>query len=100
MNNPLISEPPDASSLRMEMYEKQLEASGVKELDALCYELFHINKDGKRLYEMLEKKFILTSKFDPASPVASTQAIYWEGFRAAIRGLYENGLHHRARMNR
>lgn len=70
------------------------------EFQRLCFTVFHQSEDGKKLYEMLKAQYLLQAKWSPTDPTAATQAIYWEGFRECIRGLYNMGLIHLKRVNR
>jgi len=65
----------------------------------LCYEIFHMSDNGKKLYEMILKKYIIPAKFAPSHPEAANLALYWEGFKEAMRGLYDQGNVHAGRVN-
>ncbi len=66
----------------------------MEELQRLCWEVFVGNPNGKRLYEILTEKYLLPAKFSPVDANATNLAFYWEGFKAAIRGLKDNALVH------
>ena len=75
------------------------------ELERLCYEVFHVNDNGKKLWEICKDKFIDRGLFDlgskhfdffKANPMCVS--FYWEGFKDAIRGFHLNGLKHRQRI--
>jgi len=68
------------------------------EFQRLHYEILQMNKEGKRLNDMLQDKFVKPSHFNPNDPNASTLAIWWDGFRTAIRGLDEQGKIHAQRI--
>ncbi len=68
------------------------------EFQRLHYEYFLMTADGKKLYNMLHHKFVVPSHFDPNNPNAGTLAIWWDGFRTAIRGLHEQAKKHDQRI--
>jgi hypothetical protein len=68
------------------------------EFQRLHYELFLVNSEGKKLYTMLHNKFVTPSHFSPEHPHAGTLAIWWDGFRTAIRGLHEQAKQHELRI--
>jgi hypothetical protein len=65
----------------------------------LCYEIFHMSDNGKKLYDMILKKYIIPAKFAPSHPNADHLALYWEGFKEAMRGLWDQGNVHATRVN-
>lgn len=69
------------------------------EFQRLCFEVFHMSKDGKALYEHIEQKFLLQSLFAPSHPQAANLSLYWEGFKEALRGLWAQGNMHKKRIN-
>jgi hypothetical protein len=71
----------------------------VIEFQRLCFEIFHMSDMGKKLYDMMLKKYIIPSRFVPTDPQASNQALYWEGFKEGMRGLWDQGLMHQKRIN-
>lgn len=68
------------------------------EFQRLCYELFLTNPDGKRLMEMATEQFLIPGRFDPTAPNAQTMAIWWDGFKEAIRGFLDNAKQHKKRI--
>ncbi len=68
------------------------------ELQRLCYETFHAFPEGKKLYEFLRDKYLLQACFVPNDPQAHQLAMYWEGFKEAIRGIHQLGAVHAARI--
>ena len=97
-DNPFLNPPPNPFegniALEKLKQEKQIE------FERLCFEIFIMLKDGKILADLVRERFILPSHFVPTDPNASTLAIWWDGFRTAMRGLtIENGMRHQARIN-
>lgn len=96
MHNPLLEVPDPYQHQRA--HQDKIRAEG-HELQALCYDLFHVNPEGKKLYEILKNKYIIPAQYAPTHPHAANLALYWEGFKEAIRGLYDQGMVHIKRMN-
>jgi hypothetical protein len=91
-NNPFLLPLPDP----YEPYnkQKQLVDEQETEFERLCYEYFIFSKDGQKMARILHKQFIVPSHFDPRHENAKTMAIWWDGFKCALRGLIERGLKH------
>lgn len=66
---------------------KQNKESGVIEFDALCYNVFMMNEDGKKLLELFKERFIFPATPGNASSNYDQACIYYEGYREAFRGL-------------
>lgn len=64
------------------------------EFQRLCWELFHVEPRGKRFMEILQERYLRQGLFDPSHPQCKELALYWEGFKEAIRGFYNLGLQH------
>jgi hypothetical protein len=69
------------------------------EFQRLCFEVFHMHKDGIKLYELIKERYITRSLFAPTQPNASELALYYEGFKEALRGLWNQGRTHQMRIN-
>ncbi len=69
------------------------------DLQRRCFEIFHMLKDGRELYDILLRKFIIPAKFAPSDRNAAKLALYWEGFKEAMRGLHDMGAVHAKRIN-
>ncbi len=78
-------------------HEQQLREIEI-EFQRLHYEIFMMSPEGKKLYNMLHHKFVIPSHLNPRDPQASTMAIWWDGFRTAIRGLHEQAEKHSMRV--
>ncbi len=94
--NPLIT-PEEPEVLKQFKQWSQETSKDTFELQRLCYEVFIVSANGKKLYELLQEKHLIPAKFAPNDPYAPTLAMYWEGFKAAIRGLRDNGIVHMKR---
>lgn len=70
-----------------------------REFDRLCWSVFHQNEDGKALYERLSQRYLQTTQLNPMSPTAQTEAVWWDGFKCAITGLYNLGAKHIRSIN-
>jgi len=69
------------------------------EFQRLCFETFHMFKDGKSLYDLIKERYLLRALFSPADKNANELALYYEGFKEAFRGLWTQGDIHRRRIN-
>jgi hypothetical protein len=98
--NPILEqlneEPPQIKAHR-ELQKRQIDE--VIELQRLCFEIFHMTDMGKKLYQLLLNKMIIPAKFSPTDANAPHLAIYWSGFKDALRGLHEHGEEHQRRIN-
>lgn len=92
INHLITPDEPEAFKVYRELNEKN--AREIEEMQRLCCEIFISNPSGKRLYEILTEKYLLPAKFSPIDNNAVNLAFYWEGFKAAIRGLKEHALAH------
>ena len=97
MDNPLIAPPQDPFEPQRQQQEKIRQEA--IELQRLCYEVFHMSDHGKKLYNILQSKYVIPAQYAPSHPAASQLALYWEGFKEAIRGLHDQGLLHAKRVN-
>ena len=81
--------------------EKQTQhaAEYEKEFERLCWSVWHQSPDGKALYERLKERYLLRTQINPLSQTAATEAIWWDGFKSAISGLYYLGRQHILRVN-
>ncbi len=70
-----------------------------REFERLCWSVWHQSVDGKELYERLKQRFLLQTQINPMSPTASSEAIWWDGFRSGLIGLYNLGTNHIKRVN-
>ena len=70
-----------------------------KNFDRLCWSVFHQFEDGKALFELLSQRYLQTTQLNPMSPTATTEAVWWDGFKCAITGLYNLGAKHIRRVN-
>lgn len=74
------------------------EATQAQEFAHLCYDVFQVHPDGKRLYEKLVEDILVKSGVDMSKPQAKEAAIYLEGMRNVIRTLRMQIESHRARI--
>ena len=70
-----------------------------QEIARLCYELFHVDERGRKLFEAWRDKFLLKAVYSPQAPNARDLGLWWEGFREAIRGMHNLGQQHIEYMN-
>jgi hypothetical protein len=68
------------------------------ELDRLCFDVFIASNDGSKLWELLEKRFLLPPMCAPHSPTFKQEVIYFEGFKQAIRALMSMAKDHQQRV--
>lgn len=96
--NPLImAEEPEAYRLyREKARDGHKEA---EQLQSLCWEVFIVSPAGKKLMEIYMERFVIPAKFLPTDAAADKLAMYWEGYKDAIRGMKDNGLAHMRRIS-
>lgn len=87
-----------------EDYQKSLEQMNVmfpdlQEIARICYEFFLMSNDGKKLWELLEAKYIMGNNVNPLLPNSEITAMYWTGFTDALKFLKQQALAHRQRVN-
>jgi hypothetical protein len=104
-NNPFFTRDDEPEVIRNKrevdnkIYDEQIE------MERLCYEIFHVSENGKELWKILYKQFISRSLFQLAKKDPNfftmhpeIMSFYWEAFKDALRGLHNNGEHHKQRM--
>ena len=92
-NNPYLLPLPDPYSDQKRAKEEA--DLHLIEFQRLCYEVFLCSADGKALVEKLKERYLIASQLDLNHPNAQYVAIWWDGFREAIRKLIGNGhIHH------
>lgn len=96
-DNPFLQPQPNPFDAKIvalsKLQEKQIQ------LERLCFEIFIMSTDGKMLADILRDRYILPSHFTPTDQNSEKLALWWDGFRTAIRGLtIENGLKHQQRI--
>jgi hypothetical protein len=70
-----------------------------KEFQRLCYSVFHEYADGKRLWEKLSSMYFMQQNLDPSQTNARNLSLWWDGFKAALLGMYNMGLMHQKRIS-
>jgi hypothetical protein len=65
-------------------YQTMQPEKGEVALDELCWHVFNTD-DGKKLLEIIEKRFILMGTPGPINDNYGNMCIYYEGFREAFR---------------
>ena len=97
-DNPYLSIPDPYEQYRESMKNMQWENPKGMELERLCYEVFVISAEGKKLYQHLQDKYLIPTQVVPSHPQAMQLAMYFEGFREAIRGLLNMARVHQQRI--
>ncbi len=69
------------------------------EFQRLCYSVLHEYADGQRLWEKLHEMYLMQQQVDPTAYSAPNLALWWDGFKAALLGLYNMGLMHKKRAS-
>lgn len=77
-------------------YERKDDGASKSQLEfqRLCYEVFLVEPSGKRLMEILKERYVMQACFSPTHPQATQLAMFWEGFKEAIRTLQNYGVQH------
>ena len=91
--NPLIAQE-EPEFFKAQRVKNDTSMKELQELQRLCYEVFIVSTHGKQLYETLAEKYLVPAMLSPYDANAERLCMYWEGFKAAIRGLRDNGLAH------
>lgn len=81
---------------KQEEAEKQSKED--REIERLCYEIFHMTEDGKKLKEKISHRLLYRMVLNPNSDTATTMAIYLEAYRSAILGLFNMAESHAQRI--
>ncbi len=95
-NNPFFKVDDVFKDQRKQLKDVEKEAI---EFQRLCFETFHMNKDGLALYEIIKERYLFRALFAPTMPNPSELSLYYEGFKEALRGLWTQGDIHRRRIN-
>lgn len=95
-NNPFLQVPNPFEEVQTSQNAASREAL---EFQKLCWTVFHVEPSGKRLMELLKERYLLRPLFSPDHPQGQNQAMFWEGFREAIRSFHNYGLQHQLYIN-
>lgn len=66
------------------------------EFARLCYDAFIVSHSGRRLWELIVKRYLLNNPVDASRSTCTTEAIFNAGFREAFLGLYRFAENHKA----
>jgi hypothetical protein len=80
MSNPYI-EPQNY----YENYESTQSGQQDIALDELCWHVFNINEDGKKLLEIMKNRFLIMPTPGPVNENYPHMCVFYEGFREAFR---------------
>jgi hypothetical protein len=85
-------------------YQKSLEAMAVlypelQEIGRILYEFLLMSADGKKLWEMLENKYLFSNLVDINTPGAEIRAVYWDGFTSCLKFFKQQAIQHKQRIN-
>lgn len=89
---------PEDPRHKQAMAQKEAIDAFTVELQRLCYEIFHMSEDGKKLWKLYEETYIVPALYDPRLPNSEMIGAYFEGFKEALRGQYVNGIIHKNRI--
>lgn len=70
----------------------------VVELDKLCYHVFKASKDGEKLLETFENRFVKPSLVQPNAQNYQTLLTFYEGFKEAFRMIKNSIESHEQRI--
>lgn len=59
-----------------------------------------MSEDGKKLWEKIKEQFLLPALFHPNNPNAPHLSVYFDGYREALRMLYNSATNHHQYINR
>lgn len=66
---------------------KLAENKDIIEFDKLCFHVFCMNEDGKKLLELFRERFIMPSIPGVSNPNYEKICVYYEGYKEAFRQL-------------
>lgn len=95
-DNPFLAIPDYREDTKVKESEAQILAA---EFQRLCYSVFHEYGDGQKLWEKFHDMYLLQSQVNPAAGNAGEMAIWWDGFKQCMIGMYQHGLAHIKRTN-
>lgn len=98
-SNPHITIPDPFEAYKASLDELAKVDPLINEFSRICYELFFMHTDGKKLWEILQDRFLLSTLVNPSAPQAETMAVYWAGFTDCIKQFRTLGLQHKQRIN-
>jgi hypothetical protein len=95
--NPLL-EPEDY----LQPYQKSIDNlkndPAIIEFDKLCYEIFHMNPQGKRFLELAIEKFVIPAKVQMGTPTYQVDVIWAEGYKQPFREILNSVKSHQQRI--
>src|SRR4051812_17342544 len=71
----------------------------LQEIGRICYELFMLNKDGKKLWELLADKYLFNSLVDIQAPGPEMRSLYWSGFTDCLKFFKAQAKQHKQRID-
>ena len=95
--NPILEQEDYAKGYK-ESIEQNRMTPELIEYDKLCYELFHMNEQGKRFLELAIDRFVIPAKCNPSSPTYMVENTWWEGFKHPFREIRQGILSHQQRI--
>lgn len=95
--NPFI-EPYDHFEGYKESIEKLKNNPELVEVDKLCYELFHLNEQGRNFMELVQKRYLIPPLAHLNSPNYQLACIWAEGFKDAFRMIKNSVESHSQRI--
>lgn len=72
----------------------------IVEMDKLCYEVLEKNEQGKKLLELLEKRFVYPALARPGVQGYSDMVTFYEGVKESIRMLRVSIVSHQSRIDK
>ena len=69
------------------------------EFQRLAYEVFKQNKDGAKLYALIQKYYLDRSIFSPNSPTSQHESLLYAGFKEAFYMLRQLAEAHERKIN-
>jgi hypothetical protein len=97
MSNPFLEQENYGAGYEESIKKMQKETSRPVELDRLCYAVF-ATPDGRILLEALKERFLFPGFVNPKGANAGNEALYFEGFKEAIRMLCNHVTAHEQRI--
>ena len=97
-SNPHIAEPNPYADRQAAIDSSVTEHPELQELGRICYEIFMQNKDGVKLFELMQSRFLMRTLVNPTAPNPGECAIYWSGYTDCLKFFYSTANEHKQRI--
>ena len=96
--NPHMAIPNPYEDLQKGLEAMNLMYPELQEIGRICYDFFIVSTEGQKLWEMLEKKYIMGNQVNPMLVNCAETALYWTGFIDCLKFLRQSAMQHKQRV--